>query len=308
VTTGLPPIAATVTEAGASGPSGDGPVLPPGAPGKGGDLYLELAPRAGRTRLGASRRRVPLHVGRVLHLEPNWRELAQLTITMPTGGMVQGDEIGMHVVARPGARAHVTSQSATRAYRCPGVPIRQRIVLVAEDDALLEWWPDPLIPYADASVDQQIEMVVDGRGTLLVADCWLAGRVARGEVHQYASLRLDARARRPEGTLLFRDTVRLSTAHVAVGAIGQLGEATAMGTFFLLGPDLARSLEQPLTTALAAELPSRAGVTRIPNDAGLLVRLLTRRSEDVRHAQRLILRIARRHLFGRGLAEDAKPG
>lgn len=281
-------------------------MLPPGAPGKAGGLCLEFAPRAGRTWLVAARRRVPLHVGRVHHPQPDWPELARLMVTMPTGGMVQGDEIALELVARSGARVHLTSQSATRAYRCPNVPIEQRIVLGAEGDALLEWWPDPLIPYAGTDLVQQIEMVIDPRATVLLADCWLAGRIARGEVHAYASLRLDARARRPDGTLLFRDTIRLSSEQDDLISVGQLGDAMAIGTFFLLGPDVAGRLEQPLASALEDTLPGRAGVTRLPHEAGVLVRLLAARSEDLRRGQRLVLRLAHRQLFQRAAFDQVK--
>src|SRR5687768_10448264 len=113
-------------------------VLPAGAPGKQGELFLELAPRAGRTRVVSVRQRVPLHAGRALYPLPEWPELAHLMIAMPTGGFVQGDDVRMVVMARHGARAHLMSQSATRAYRCAGPPIRQTMRLVAEGDALLE--------------------------------------------------------------------------------------------------------------------------------------------------------------------------
>src|SRR5438045_1906650 len=99
--------------------------LPAGAAGKVGELRLELGPKAGRTRLLDLRCRVPFHVGRALYPERDWPELAHLLVTMPTGGFVQGDAATMRVLARDGAPAHVTSQSATRAYRCEAAPSPQ---------------------------------------------------------------------------------------------------------------------------------------------------------------------------------------
>ena len=136
---------------------------------------LELGHGPGRTRLLGMRCRVPFHVGRVLHPQADWPELAHLLVTMPTGGFVQGDVATMAVLAQDGARVHLTSQSATRAYRCETAPIRQRITLEARGDSLLEWWPDPLIPYAGTSLQQEIELVVDERATVLVGRL-LAGR------------------------------------------------------------------------------------------------------------------------------------
>jgi urease accessory protein len=239
-----------------------------------------------------------------LHPQPDWPELAHVLVTMPTGGFVQGDVAAMAVVAQDGARAHLTSQAATRAYRCESAPIRQRIVLEARGDSLLEWWPDQLIPYAGASLDQELALVVDEGATLLVADCWLAGRIARGEVHQYARLALSTTATRPDGSLLFRDALRLEP---AVQPAGLLGDARSIGSYFLMGPDLPRRLEAPLAALLSELLPGKAAASRLPNGAGLFARVLATSSDELRAAQRAILALARERLFGRSAGHAYKP-
>ena len=281
--------------------------LPAGAAGKVGELRLVLGQRAGRTRLLATRCRVPFHVGRALYPQPDWPDLAHLLVTMPTGGFVQGDIAEMAVLAEDGARAHLTSQSATRAYRCESAPIRQRITLEARGDSLLEWWPDPLIPYAGTRLHQQLDLTADGASTVLVADCWLAGRVARGEVHQYDRLALTTTARRPDGTLLFRDALRIEPGVQPPAVLGLLGDARAVGSYFLLGPDLAPRLEAPLAEVLAALLPGRAACSRLPGDAGLFARVLARTSDELRAVQREMLALARQRLFGRGAGHGYKP-
>jgi urease accessory protein len=281
--------------------------LPPGVAGKVGELRLELGPRAGLTRLIASRCRVPFHVGRVLHPQADWPELAHVPVTMPTGGFVQGDVATMSVVARHGARVHLTSQAATRAYRCETAPIRQRIRLDARGDSLLEWWPDPLIPYAGAALDQEIQIAVDDGATVLIADCWLAGRVARGELHQYTRLTFMTTATRPDGSLLFRDSLRLEPAAQRPAALGMLGDARAVGSYFLLGPDLPRRLESPLASLLADRLPGRAAASRLPGDVGLFARVLAPTSDELRTAQHEILSLARDRLCGRGAGHTYKP-
>ena len=281
--------------------------LPAGAAGKVGELRLVLGQRAGRTRLLATRCRVPFHVGRALYPQPDWPDLAHLLVTMPTGGFVQGDIAEMAVLAEDGARAHLTSQSATRAYRCESAPIRQRITLEARGDSLLEWWPDPLIPYAGTRLHQQLDLTADGASTVLVADCWLAGRVARGEVHQYDRLALTTTARRPDGTLLFRDALRIEPGVQPPAVLGLLGDARAVGSYFLLGPDLARRLEAPLADLLATQLTGRAACSRLPGDAGLFARVLARTSDELRTVQRGLLELARQRLFGRSARHLYKP-
>jgi len=281
--------------------------LPPGAAGKVGELRLVFGPRAGRTRLLESRCRVPFHVGRALYPESAWPELAHLLVTMPTGGFVQGDSVTLSATALAGARVHLTSQSATRAYRCESAGIRQEIALEARGDSLLEWWPDPLIPYADTSIDQHVLLVADEQATVLVADCWLAGRIARGEVHQYARLGLTTTARRPDGTLLFRDAVRLEPSRQPQAVLGLLARAVAVGTFFLVGPAVAERLAAPLTALLSDVLPGQSAASRLPADVGVVVRVLAESTDDLRRTQRDVLTLARAALFGRGSGHTYKP-
>jgi urease accessory protein len=281
--------------------------LAPGAAGKVGELRLVLGLGAERTRLLAARCRVPFHVGRVLHPQADWPELAHLLVTMPTGGFVQGDVATMSVVTENGARAHLTSQSATRAYRCETAPIRQRISLEARGDSLLEWWPDPLIPYAGATVYQDIQVKVAESATVLIADCWLAGRVARGEIHQYGRLAFTTTATLPDGTSLFRDSLRLEPDVQPPAVLGLLGAARAIGSFYLLGPDLPRQLETPLALMLGGLPPGHAAVSRLPGESGLFVRVLAATSDELRAVQREILALARDRLFGRGAGHTYKP-
>jgi urease accessory protein len=281
--------------------------LPPGSAGKVGELRLIFGVRAGRTRLLASRCRVPFHVGRVLYPQPDWPELAHLLVTMPTGGFVQGDVATMAVVAEDGARVHLTSQSAMRAYRCELAPIRQEIGLEARGDSLLEWWPDPLIPYAGATIDQQIALVIAEGATALVADTWLAGRVARGEVHQYNQLSFATTALRPDGSLLFRDSLRLEPALQRPDITGLLGDALAVGSYFLVGPAVSERLELVLASRLHETLPGRAAVSRLPGRVGLVIRVLARTSDGLRAVQTEILTTARDRLFGRGVGQPYKP-
>jgi urease accessory protein len=281
--------------------------LPPGSAGKVGELRLTFGARAGRTRLLASRCRVPFHVGRVLYPQPDWPELAHLLVTMPTGGFVQGDVATMAVVAEDGARVHLTSQSATRAYRCESAPIHQEIKLEARGDSLLEWWPDPLIPYAGSTISQQIELIVAKDATVLVADTWVAGRVARGEIHQYGRLSFATTGRRPDGSLLFRDALRLEPGPQQLDALGMLGDARAVGSYFLLGTAVAERLEASLASRLTETLAGRAAVSRLPGGVGLFIRVLARTSDELRAIQTEILTTARDRLFGRGIGQPYKP-
>jgi urease accessory protein len=225
---------------------------------------------------------------------------------MPTGGLVQGDRISIDVVVEPGGVAHLTSQSANRAYRCDEGEIRQSLLLKLNRGAYLEWWPEPLIPYAGTRIRQDARLVVDPDSTLLFAEMSLAGRVARGERHAYQRLELRTVAGRPGGEVLFRDRLLLEPAQRPCGSLGMLGDAAALGSFYLLGPELATRLAPALAQALA-DLTDCAAVTLLPAESGVLVRALSPTAASLREVQACILRLARERLWERHSGESFKP-
>ena len=89
--------------------------------------------------------------------------------------------------------------------------------------------------------------------------------------------------------------------------LGLLGEARAVGSFFLLGPDLPQRLESPLSSLLGSLSSGRAAASRLPGDVGLFARVLASTSDELRTAQREILTLARDRLFGRGAGHGYKP-
>jgi urease accessory protein len=247
-----------------------------------------------------------LHVGRVLYPQSDWPELAHLTVTMPTGGLVQGDRTRIHLVAEPRAVAHLSSQSATRVYRCESADVRQQLDIELAENAYVEWWPDLLIPYGGADFIQDARLTVHPGATLLYADSLVAGRLARGEYHAYHHLRFSTLVRRPDGSTLCRDLLDFEPASQSPVQTGLLGRAMAVGTFLVLGADVDVRLESALADALAARFPGEAATTRLPNEAGLLVRVLARSPGTLRQAQALILTLARQQMLGRSAPYDAR--
>ena len=274
--------------------------------GKRGLLELILGPRGGRTRLLASRQRVPLHVGRVLYPQTDWPELAHLTVTMPTGGLVQGDRTAVRLVAEPRAVVHLSSQSATRVYYCESADVRQELDIKLAESAYVEWWPDLLIPYGGADFRQEARLTVHSGATLLYADSFVAGRLARGEYHAYRHLRFSTLVRRPDGSPLCRDLLDFEPTSWSPAQTGLLGPARAVGTFLVLGPEVAGRLESTLGDALAARFTGEAATTRLPNEAGLLVRILARSPSTLRQAQALILTLVRQQILGRPAPYDPR--
>ncbi len=65
------------------------------------------------------------------HLDAAAPDMAFVYVQNPTGGVFAGDRLLTSVTADPGARVHLTTQSATKLYRMEGGEARQELTLRA---------------------------------------------------------------------------------------------------------------------------------------------------------------------------------
>ncbi len=204
--------------------------------GQVGGVRLELVPSADGTRLGLCYQQVPV---RVL---PPFRfagEPAALVYLLnPTAGLMDGDGHRLDVVARSGARAVVTGQSATRIHPAVAGFATQQWHVRVETGAELVLLPGPAIPFRGCRYYQQVRIDLAAGANLIWGDAWLPGRYARGaqsEFFAFDRLVQDLEVRR-EGELVFRDRFCWDGPWDAETARWHLGAATATGSLFVTGP------------------------------------------------------------------------
>lgn len=250
--------------------------------GKRGRLDLAFAPVGGTTRLVHGYATAPFVVPRALSADPSWPDMAVVYLVMVTGGVVQGDRLTVRVELRPGAAVHLTTQAATRIYRAARNCAIQTIELAVDDDAYLEYWPDPIIPFADARFAQRTLLRASPRATILAREVLLGGRLARGECFQFQLYLAQTIGESQTGQLRFRDALRLAPREAPLAQAGAFADFAVLGTVYLLGPhprweEVVDVLDRALR--LAAEV--LAGVTLLPAGAGVLVRVLGRQTTPV---------------------------
>jgi urease accessory protein len=276
--------------------------LGPAAPGAG---------RARRTVLRAISHRAPLQLGRLLYPDTGCPEMAFLYVAMLSGGLAQGDRLAVGVALEPGARAHVTTLAATKIYRMERDGAEQTVRLSAGPGAVLEWWPDPLIPFRGARFRQDVRLSVDPAATVLYGDLLLPGRTARGERHDYAAYASQVVATRPDGRLLFVDGQALAPPPPGADRFSTTlpPGLDVVGTVYVLAPPTALDLLAPALAAAVAEAASAgalAGVSRLPAEAGFSLRLLAPDGPAGRRAMRAAWSAARHVLLGAGPPDERK--
>ncbi|MFC8536507.1 urease accessory protein UreD [Streptomyces sp. NPDC057249] len=283
--------------------------LAPGSPAKVGILDLAFAVRGGRTDLVGRYQKTPLQIMRPLWIDPAQPGMSYVYLMATGGGIAQADRYRMDFHCGPGTQVHLTTQAATKVFRMEHDYASQRVHLTAEAGSYVEYLPDPLIPFRDARFYQRTEVTVAPGATVLVGDTLTAGRLARGERHVYRMLATDLRVRRPDGTLLAVDTLRLAPGRPGTGVLGPgvfAGRDHVASLFVVTDRVPAPGLADALHEALAG-LGVLYGVSVLPRDCGAWVRLLDDSPVRVAEAHRAAWHAVRRLLTGHPPPDLRKP-
>ncbi|MFJ6213940.1 urease accessory protein UreD [Streptomyces sp. NPDC092296] len=282
--------------------------LGPGSPAKVGILDLGYARVGERTELVERYQKAPLQIMRPLYIDPALPGMA-FTYAMSTGGgIAQADRYRQDLRCGPGTEAHFTTQAATKVYRMEHDYATQRLQLSAGDHAYVEYLPDPLIPFRGARLHQSAVLTVAPTATVVYGETIAAGRLARGERHAYTLLTADLELRRPDGTLLALDTVRLRPD----GPGGVAGPGVFHGHDHVASLYVVTDRRPPaevadtLHLALAGQsLPYGASV--LPGDCGAWVRVLGDEQPRVAGAVRAAWNAVRLLLTGHPAPDLRKP-
>jgi urease accessory protein len=271
-----------------------------GAPGKVGLLELSLAPSGGVTRVQRQYQRAPLHVYRPIYLDPGRPDMAFIFVQQFGDGYVQGDRNRIDVECAPGAAVHITTQAATNVYRATQNFATQMVNLRARGNTVLEYLPDPVVPFGGSRLFQRTVVIADPASTVILGETLLPGRVAHNEAHAYDFYRAETEVRRLDGTLLFADLLRLNPADGDdPRSIGRLGSADVVATLYIVTRDVeATTVVALLRAALTTCRDVLAGVSELPNGCGSVVRLLGPTSKAVTTALKTGWGAARLELLG----------
>jgi urease accessory protein len=212
---------------------------------------------------------------------------------------VDGDRCRIEIDCGPDTAVHVTTQAATNLYRAERNFASQLVELRADCGAILEYLPDPVVPFRGSRFFQRTRVTADADSTVIMAEQLLPGRVARREIHAYDLYWAETEARRPDGTLLFADTLRLSPKERdGPRSLALLGGSNVVATLYVLTQRTSAAELVELIRQTLAGGEELAGVSELPNGCGASVRLLGSTSKSVRASLTNAWNAARLALLG----------
>jgi urease accessory protein len=271
----------------------------------GGSLDMEFrrVPAAGQTVLFRCSRRPPLQVVRGFEREDG-SALAHLHNV--SGGVLGGDRLFLRARVGPGAEAQLTTTGSTRIYRPRAdAPSAVQInEIFVDEDALLEYVPDSIIPFAGARFSQRTAIHLAERAGLFWGEMLAPGRQARGEIFAYDRIELLTNVFAPNSRIA-AERIRIEPASANPRSVARLGDYQYFASFYICRVGQCASVwmaaEERLRQVVGAMTkPGEVvwGISTLVSD-GLLARCLARHGRDMNSGLQAIWREAKLLLYGR---------
>lgn len=263
-------------------------------PGRQGRAELSFSRRGQRTILQRSYTSLPAQIMRPFYWEDVGR--AYLYLLTPTGGMLGGDRLDIHIVLEPGAQVCLTTASATKVHPATDRPAVQTLYIELGAGSCLEYLPEPTILFGDARWQQHtlVHREVDSR--LLLVEAWSAGRIARHEIFAFTSLEtgLDIVT---AGRLSVYDRLRLHPAVYPFQQLGLWARHPYLLTLYLLQDTPPTSTWLQEVRQGLADHPGPAGLSRLATP-GIVARALADDAEALTRLMQMLWRQVRENCWG----------
>jgi len=275
-----------------------------GMAGKTGFLRLGFEQRGRRTILANLERRAPYMAQRALYCDQEMPDLAYVFLITTTGCILQGDRLALDVMLGSRARTHVTTQSATKIHTMDANYAAQTQTFTLADDAYLEFLPDPVIPHRRARFVSDTRISIAPTATLLYSEIIHPGRKHHhpDECFGATVMSISIAAARPDGRALFNEKLVIEPQRYPMRQTGVMDSFDVFGNVILCTPkDKADRIYQCVGADVDLACGVAFGACRLPNDAGLIFKVLGRETAQVKAKVREFWGIARKEVTGADL-------
>lgn len=279
-----------------------------GAPGKYGYLRLGFElDKQGKSILRDLERRAPLIVQQELYFDEEMPEMPCVYILSSGGPNIDGDRYRQDIKVKKDAFAWVSTGAATKLaqmrYNYSG--LEQNIIL--EDNAYLEFMPEPVIPCKHTRFISDTKLVVAESATVFYSEIYMGGRkyYKDGELFEYDILSVCSHGERPNGIELFREKFVIDPRVEHPRNIGVMESFDVFANVIVMTPEEnAEEIYAKTEVFIDKKKNLAAGITRLPNKAGLLYKVLGMEPGPVKKMVRSFCSEVRQTVKGKKVPEE----
>ena len=275
-----------------------------GTVGKTGFLRLGFEHRGSQTILANLECRAPYRAQRALYCDQEMPDLACVFLITTTGCLLQGDRLALDVMLGPRAQAHVTTQSATKIHAMDANYAAQTQTITLAEDAYLEFLPDPIIPHRHARFVSDTQISIAPTATVLFSEIIQPGRkhYHPDECFGATVMSISTAVARSDGRALFNERLVIEPQRYPMRQTGVMDSFDVFGNVILCTPkDKAERIHARVAADVDLACGLAFGTCRLPNDAGLIFKVLGRETAQVKAKVREFWAVARQEVTGAGL-------
>lgn len=249
-----------------------------GCPGKHGYLNLGFQlNKEGKSILRELDRRAPLIVQQELYFDEELPGMPCVYILSSGGPNVDGDRYVQNISVGEDAMAFVSTGAATKLAEMKRNYSGMLQTIKVAKGGYLEYLPEPIIPCRHTRFVSDTEMVIHPEATAFYSEIYMGGRkyYKDGELFVYDILSVCTHGHRPDGTPLFREKFIIDPVNNNMRQIGIMHNYDVFANVLVVTPPEKAEIVYSQTEAFID--PSRklaAGITHLPNNAGLLYKVL----------------------------------
>ncbi|MEL2356542.1 urease accessory protein UreD [Klebsiella pneumoniae] len=263
------------------------PQMASGAVGKHGYLRLRFADRGAKSTLHEMERKVPLLVQKALYWDEEMPFLPCVPMISTSGCVLQGDRLTVEIEVDAGACAHITTQSATKIHSMDNNFAAQTQHIRVGKQAYLEFMPDQVIPHRHSRFISETIIECDSTATVLYSEILMPGRKHHHQDERFGFDVYSSRisAKNEAGDVLFTEKLVLTPKEKPLDVVGVMGTFDIYGNVIVLTPSTCQDEILSRSRSFYSEELCH-GVSRLPNGAGLIYKVLANDSTRIKKAIR----------------------
>ena len=201
-----------------------------------------------------------------------------------TAGLFGGDRLEARIHVEAGARARVTSQSAMKVHPSGIAPACQSLRIEVETGGELHYCVDPVIPFADSRLWQNIRIELGVGARFYYWDGLMAGRVRRGESWSFAQLHSETTVF-VDAELAYLDRFELRPAARSPTRRWIINQHAYLATMIAYDPAIDEEIIESIRSDIASVDGDAAYGLDVPFDRLMIGRFLAKNGSSFRKAR-----------------------
>ena len=270
-----------------------------GKSGKVGILDVELKENDKlKTVITKQFSQVPLQIQRAVYPENSLPGMAYLYIISPSGGILQGDRYKTDIMLKNNAVSHITTQGATRIYSMNSNSATQMVNITLDENCYLEYIPDQIIPYQNSRYYQKVNLNIHDNATLIYSEVLTPGRIAMNESFDYDICYLRTYCKNQNNRFRCLENMKIEPKKYDMKIKGVLGKYNIVGTVYILTKkEKIEKLEEVINEKIEKSELITYGTSILPNESGIIVKILGNNTEDIFEKVYDIVKITRKEIL-----------